>query len=205
MANIPYSDNYLVCTSSALFILYHHRGTTASLKVELQQICADLGANVLGVQVSGYSHVLLRSANKLDVWLRKEKRNERPLDELSKVHELKYYMMDAYQVPAVSAYFMEGLREYIVCLADRPLVQWRDFAQHAVVREVELPVGSPTCMRVSSKGLLVGDEAGVLWLVKENGLTIEKHKALDGVIAGVEEMGDGRILVYGLQVAILSM
>ena len=77
--NIPYSDNYFICTNKRLFIIYHYKGSTANLKVEMQEICADLH-NSLSIDVLGYNHVLIKSASKIDVWLRKQKRNERTLE-----------------------------------------------------------------------------------------------------------------------------
>ena len=71
----------------------------------MQEICGDLH-NAVEIDVLGYNHVLVKSGLKIDVWVRKQKRNERPLDELSKVQELKYYMMDAYQAPSIHATFV---------------------------------------------------------------------------------------------------
>ena len=71
----------------------------------MQEICGDFH-NALSLDVLGYNNVLIKSSSKVDVWLRKQKRNERAVEELSKVQELKYYMMDAYQAPSIHAFFV---------------------------------------------------------------------------------------------------
>lgn len=45
-----------------------------------------------------------------------------------------------------------------MCLADRPLIQWRDFHEHAILREVEIGVSNPSCFQMTQEcEFLVGD------------------------------------------------
>ena len=84
---------------------------------------------------------------------------------MSKVDEIKYYMLDAYQMACVHACFVSEImdkgsvgREYITLIAQRPIIQWRDFNEHAIVREIEIGVSNPTCMQISRAfNFLVGD------------------------------------------------
>jgi hypothetical protein len=103
-------------------------------------------------------------------------------------------MMDVYQVkasdcsfPALKASPNNGdQKEYILCLADKPIIQWRDFLQHSIIRELEIGVSCPRVMRVASDGnFVIGDDEGTIWNVKENGLTLNKIKVFDGSFAGI--------------------
>jgi hypothetical protein len=70
------------------------------------------------------------------VWSRKcLKRSYNPIDELTNVHELSYYLIDAHAASPGSA----GLRflsqtEYLWALLDEGAVQVRNFREHCVTR-----------------------------------------------------------------------
>lgn len=49
---------------------------------------------------------MVRENGKINVWLRKEKRGENIVEQMSKLEELVYYMMDVYQVNAADASFI---------------------------------------------------------------------------------------------------
>lgn len=104
-------------------------------------------------------------------------------------------MMDVYQVCAAEAIFVQhdygdkgkkNGRQYAVCLANRPFIQWRDFEQHTIVRELEIGVSNACVFKWSNDGhILVGDDEGTVWLVQENGLTLKKIKVFDSQIRGI--------------------
>lgn len=44
-----------------------------------------------------------------------------------------------------------------------------------------------------------------MWWIRDNGLTLEKLKALDGRVEGVKQMKNGKVVAFGRQLAILSL
>ena len=72
--NIPFTDDYAICTNQRLIILYHQKMSQQSLKVEMQEICADL-SSAQAIDTLGYNLILIRHPTKIDIWVRKQKRN----------------------------------------------------------------------------------------------------------------------------------
>lgn len=85
--NIAFSDNYIVLTSNRIFLIYHEKNLsiqTGKLKLEVKKICNSL-EDAIDLEVLGYNQILVREKSKVNVWLRKDKRGELPLKQLTKV------------------------------------------------------------------------------------------------------------------------
>lgn len=87
-------------TSQKLFIIHYNRvltQQTGKLKLEIKEIGGGLD-QAENVEVRGSNCILAREKSKVNVWLMKERRGVSMLDQLGRLEELVYYMMDVYQV-----------------------------------------------------------------------------------------------------------
>ena len=56
-----------------------------------------------------------------------------------------------------------------------------------------------------NEGIYIGDDNGMLWLMNENGLTVSKARVFEGEIVGMENIGEGRAVVYGDRVGVVEL
>jgi hypothetical protein len=127
------------------------------------------------------------------------------VEELSKVHELAYYLIDAHTSASsdrVSLHFTHS-NQYLLALLDEGVIQLRNYRDHAVLREVATGLQQLTTMVCSPQEphrYYLGDALGQLHILSDNGLRLDSAKVLQSPIGGLQlwqHRGKARILAYG--------